>query len=87
MPLLTTSSATSSPTATSSVPPSLFSLDQSGAINESVADTIGEVIDHRNGTRCDSAWTIGEALPGGAIRSMKDPPLFGQPDKMTSTTS
>ena len=26
----------------------LFSLHQSGAINESVADTMGEIVDHRN---------------------------------------
>ena len=62
----------------------LFSLHQSGAINESLADTIGEIVDHSNGTDDDSAWQLGELVPGGAIRSMKDPTLFGQPDKMTS---
>jgi bacillolysin len=71
----------------------LFPIYQSGAINESVADTIGEIVDHRNpepvGPDNDSAWTVGESLPGGALRSMKDPTLrfqgqLPQPDRMTS---
>lgn len=64
----------------------LFYLHQSGAINESLADVIGEIVDHRDTARGDddSAWTLGEDVPGGAIRSMKNPTLFGQPDKMTS---
>ena len=46
----------------------LFALHQSGAINESVADTIGEIVDHRNpaSTEDDSDWTIGEDLPARA---------------------
>ncbi len=64
----------------------LFYFHQSGAVNESLADTLGEIVDHRNGADDDTAWTIGEDLPGiGAIRSMKDPTLFGQPDRMTSS--
>ncbi|MGN6131275.1 MAG: M4 family metallopeptidase [Nocardioidaceae bacterium] len=62
----------------------LFYLHQSGAINESLADVIGEIVDHRNGTDDDSAWTLGEDVPGGPIRSMKDPTLYGQPDRMGS---
>ena len=67
----------------------LYSIYQSGAINESVADTIGEVVDHRNGSDDDTAWTIGESLPINALRSMKDPTLSfqgqpSQPDRMTS---
>jgi hypothetical protein len=64
----------------------LFSLHQSGAINESVADTIGEIVDHRDPLTPDSdaGWTIGEDLPDGAIRSLKDPTLAQQPDRMTS---
>ena len=58
----------------------LFSLHQSGAINESVADTIGEIVDHRNGADDDSAWNLGEDIPGGPIRSLQDPTLYGQPD-------
>jgi Zn-dependent metalloprotease len=62
----------------------LFYWGQSGAINESLADTMGEFVDHRNGTDDDSAWNLGEDLPGGPNRSMKDPTLHGQPDTMTS---
>ncbi len=67
----------------------LFSIYQSGAINESVADTIGEIVDHRNGVDNDSAWTLGEVMPGGALRSMQNPTLRfqgqpSQPDRMTS---
>jgi Zn-dependent metalloprotease len=59
---------------------------QSGAINESIADVMGEIIDHRHVGPGDSAtsWTLGEDLPGGAIRSVKNPPRFDQPDTMTS---
>ncbi len=65
----------------------LFYLHQSGAINESLADVIGEIVDHRTnpaGGEDNSAWLLGEDAPGGALRSMKDPTLFGQPDTMTS---
>lgn len=62
----------------------LFYWGQSGAINESLADTMGEIVDHRNGTDDDSAWNLGEDLPGGPLRSMKDPTIHGQPDRMTS---
>lgn len=59
---------------------------QSGAINESLADVMGEILDHRNPGAGDSAtsWTIGEDLPIGAIRNVQDPPAFDQPDTMTS---
>ena len=59
---------------------------QSGAINESLADIMGEIIDHRHPSPGDSAhsWTIGEDLPIGAIRNLKNPRRFGQPDSMTS---
>jgi bacillolysin len=64
----------------------LFYWGQSGAINESLADAMGEIIDHRHRSKHDSrhSWTLGEDLPHGAIRSMKDPGRFGQPDRMTS---
>ncbi|MBW4619820.1 MAG: M4 family metallopeptidase [Cyanosarcina radialis HA8281-LM2] len=61
---------------------------QSGAINESFSDLWGEFVDLTNGKGNDTAavrWKIGEDLPGiGAIRDMKNPTLFGEPDKMTS---
>jgi len=62
----------------------LFYWGQSGAINESLADTIGEFVDHRNGADDDSAWDLGEDLPGGALRNMADPTTHQQPDTTAS---
>ncbi|MET0929643.1 MAG: M4 family metallopeptidase, partial [Aeromicrobium sp.] len=65
----------------------LFALNQSGALNESLADTIGEIVDHRNPASAedDDEWVVGEDLPGaGTSRSMQDPTLNDFPDKMTS---
>lgn len=64
----------------------LLYWDQSGAINESLADIIGEIVDHRFPTAGDSPgdWRIGEDLPTGALRSLANPPAFGHPDRMTS---
>lgn len=64
----------------------LFYFYQSGAINESLSDIFGEFIDQTNGAGNDSAsakWLLGEDI--GAIRNMKNPPAFGDPDSMTST--
>jgi Zn-dependent metalloprotease len=65
----------------------LFSLYQSGAINESLSDIFGEFIDQTNGTGDDSPavkWLMGEDVsPGGAARNLKDPGMFGQPARMT----
>lgn len=59
---------------------------QSGAINESMSDVMGEILDHRNTLEAgDAAWEMGEDLPIGSIRSMSDPTVFGDPDKMTSS--
>lgn len=62
---------------------------QSGAINESLSDLWGEFIDQTNGSGTDTAavkWKMGEDLPViGAIRDMKNPTLFSDPDKMTSS--
>ncbi|MFN8190682.1 MAG: M4 family metallopeptidase [Nocardioidaceae bacterium] len=58
---------------------------QSGAINESMSDVMGEIVDHRHTLEAaDADWEMGEDLPIGSIRSMKDPTLFGDPDRMTS---
>jgi bacillolysin len=64
----------------------LFYFHQSGAINESLADVMGEILDHRNPSVGDTAddWRLGEDIPGGAMRDLADPTLFGQPDRMTS---
>jgi Zn-dependent metalloprotease len=61
---------------------------QSGAINEALSDIFGEFVDLTNGKGTDTPavrWLIGEDLPGGAGRSMKDPPLYNQPDRMGSS--
>jgi hypothetical protein len=68
----------------------LFYYYQSGAINESLSDVFGELIDqtHDDGLGNDSSaarWLVGEDLPSiGAIRNMANPPQFDDPDKMTS---
>ena len=85
----TTWSATSSPTASPTFSSHLFYYYQSGAINESLSDVFGEFVDQTNSagaatTRRRAKWQIGEDLPIGAIRDMKNPPAFGDPDRMTS---
>ena len=66
----------------------LFYYMQSGAINESMSDVFGELIDLTNGSGTDTPavrWYIGEDVPGfGAIRYMADPTVFGDPDRMLS---
>lgn len=73
----------------------LFYYYQSGAINESLSDVFGELIDLTDARGDDAAskrWEMGEDLPDdamacfadGAIRSMKDPTLCGDPDRITS---
>lgn len=62
--------------------------NQSGALNESFSDIFGEIIDMTNGAGNDTppvAWLMGEDLPGiGAIRSMADPTIYGDPDRVSS---
>ena len=65
----------------------LVYMNESGAINESLSDVFGELIDQTNGAGNDSAsvkWLMGEDLPIGAIRSMKNPKLYGDPDRYLS---
>ena len=66
----------------------LFYYYESGAINESLSDVWGEFIDLSNSSGNDAAgvrWQLGEDIPGvGAIRSMADPTLFGDPDRIGS---
>jgi bacillolysin len=66
----------------------LIYFGQSGAINESFSDIWGEFVDQTNGRGNDVPavkWLMGEDVPGlGAIRSMKNPPAFKNPDSMTS---
>jgi bacillolysin len=66
----------------------LFYYMQSGAISESLSDIWGEFVDLTNGAGNDSPtvrWLMGEDLTGGAGRSMSHPPLFGDPDMMSSS--
>ena len=62
--------------------------NQPGALNESLSDIFGEVVDQINGAGDDSPavkWLLGEDLPIiGAIRDMSNPPAFGDPDRVTS---
>jgi Zn-dependent metalloprotease len=66
----------------------LVYANQSGAINESFSDIWGEFVDLTNGKGNDTAavrWLMGEDVEGGAIRNMKNPPQFGDPDRMGSS--
>jgi hypothetical protein len=77
----------------------LMYLYQSGAINESMSDVMGELADQWNGLATDTEadrWLLGEDLPAtvGVVRNMKDPTKLPsgvpsndftpQPAKMTS---
>jgi Zn-dependent metalloprotease len=66
----------------------LFSLYQSGAIDESLSDLWGEYYDQTNGLGNDAPnvkWLIGENVTGlRVVRSMKNPPLYRDPDRMKS---
>jgi hypothetical protein len=60
---------------------------ESGAINESLSDIFGEFIDQTNGKGSDNTgvdWLLGEDTSIGAIRDMKNPPAFNQPDRLGS---
>ncbi|MFJ9393217.1 M4 family metallopeptidase [Nocardioides sp. NPDC101246] len=65
----------------------LFYWYESGAINESMADIMGEIVDHRYATPGDSPsdWRMGEDSSFGAIRDLANPTLHDQPDRMTSS--
>jgi len=60
---------------------------ESGAINESFSDIWGEYVDLVNGLGNDTAavkWLMGEDTSVGAIRDMKNPPAFSDPDRYLS---
>jgi Zn-dependent metalloprotease len=64
----------------------LIYLNQSGALNESYSDIFGEIVDldYALGNDAgDQDYLMGEDLPIGAIRDMSNPPLFGDPDKVS----
>ncbi len=55
----------------------LIYANQSGALNESFSDIFAYFLDNGDST-------IGEDLPGGALRSLANPPLFSNPDRMSN---
>jgi bacillolysin len=58
-----------------------------GAINESFSDIWGEFVDLTYPAGNDSAsvrWLVSEDVPGGPIRSMRNPTLFNNPDRLNS---
>ena len=60
----------------------------SGAINEAFSDIWGEFVDQTNARGNDTAsvkWDVGEDLVNGRIRSMKDPLLLQDADRLGST--
>lgn len=61
---------------------------QSGALNESFSDIMGEALDLTNNSGGDAEsvrWDVGEDIPGlGASRDMMNPERFGDPDSTTS---
>jgi len=65
----------------------LFPQYQSGAINESMADVFGELIDLTNphdGAGGDARWLMGEDRAAGYLRNLLDPTAKNHPDRMTS---
>jgi hypothetical protein len=66
----------------------LYYYFQSGSINEAISDVFGEFVDLTNGRGNDSPsvrWLVGEDSPDGALRSLKDPPAYDQPDRTGSS--
>ena len=55
----------------------LWYMYQSGAMNESFSDIFGEAVE--NYAIGANDWLVGAGIPGGALRSMADPTLFGDP--------
>jgi Zn-dependent metalloprotease len=66
----------------------LMYYGESGAISESMSDVMGELVDLSSTLsgpdQPTDRWLMGEQLPDGAIRSISDPTVFGDPDRMTS---
>ena len=59
----------------------------SGAMNESMSDIFGEMVDLTNGRGTDVdtvMWRIGEDFSGGVLRDMKTPGKYNQPDRLNS---
>ena len=57
---------------------SLAYSGEPGALNESMSDVFGELVDQATlepgeSPAVEGRWPVGESLPGGAVRSMSDP--------------
>lgn len=58
---------------------------QSGAINESMSDVFGELVDLTNpDDEVEDPWKMGEDSPFGVVRDLANPPAHGDPDRMQS---
>ena len=53
--------------------------DESGALDESLADVFGTLVEKRAGT---GNWLLGERLVDGGLRDLGDPARLGQPSHM-----
>ncbi len=65
----------------------LVYANESGAINEALSDIFGEFVDLDDGVGNDAAgvrWQVGEDGIAGTLRSMSNPPQFGDPDRRNS---
>ena len=65
----------------------LFYLHQSGRSTSRWPTPSARSSTTATGGRDDDDWRVGEDLPGGAIRSMRNPTAHGHPDRMTSATT
>ena len=85
-PPQTTWSATSSPTASPSSARTSSTLpvgrDQRVAVRR--VRRVRRPDQRRGNDTAGVKWQLGEDLPGGGIRNMKDPGIFNDPDRMTS---
>ncbi|MBA2489480.1 MAG: M4 family metallopeptidase [Chloroflexi bacterium] len=67
----------------------LFYHYQSGAINESLSDIFGEMVDLSNARGDDRPavrWLFGEDIIGyGVLRDLQHPPAYGDPDRVGSS--
>lgn len=65
----------------------LIYADQPGALNESYSDVFGELVEKSGEGSLD--WQMGEDVytphtPGDALRSLSNPPAYGQPANMSN---
>lgn len=59
--------------------------NESGALNEALADIMGTMSELFNADPGDPFdWYVGEELSFGAIRHLQSPPTYGHPDKMSN---